>query len=110
MSPSVPSFLWGLILILEANSSPEYLSPRTCPCCCPPGRFKVSEYTDVSALCRHTLSSRVIQTSLCVAINEFFFFVFGEFTLASQNIPQSIPAHPELEKNHYNMTSRIHVT
>lgn len=52
-----------------------------------------------------------MQNSLCVAINEFFsFFVFGEFTLASQSIPQSNPAHPELEKNHYNMTLRIHVT
>lgn len=49
---------------------------RTCPRCCPPGRFKVSEHTDVLALCRHTLSTRVIQTSLCAAINEFFFFVF----------------------------------
>lgn len=53
-SPSASSLLWGLILILipEASSSLEYLCPRTCPCCCPPGRFKVSEYTNVSALCQ----------------------------------------------------------
>lgn len=54
---------------------------------------------------RHTLSTRIIQTSLRMAINDFF--LKREFTLTSQSIPQSVPAHPELEKNQYNTTSRI---
>lgn len=73
MAPSVSSLLWGLIFILEANSSLEYLLPGPTPAVAHQEGSRTQNIQMSQPCVRHTLSTRVIQTSLCTAINEFFF-------------------------------------